>query len=212
MTAETEPTIIPAPAAEPATVPAVEEKESTITKTPEEPTQSAALATDAAAAPVVEDNSNEKSSALPVEPVTAASSVTKKEKKVVISPPTTVLSSFFDELPAVLKESDHNEMWGVELQTSPDHVPTSIILTKFLRANGKDILKAKAQLIAALKWRKSMQPLKLFEDSEFSEAKFGGLGYVTTYTNIDGKSKEVVTWNIYGAVKDSKLTFGNVEE
>jgi phosphatidylinositol transfer protein SFH5 len=35
------------------------------------------------------------------------------------------------------------------------------------------------------------------------------MGYVTTHK--DGDKETVITWNIYGAVKDNKKTFGDVE-
>jgi phosphatidylinositol transfer protein SFH5 len=100
-------------------------------------------------------------------------------------------------------------MWGVML-SEDSHIPTTIVLEKFLRANTHDVIKAKAQLIDALKWRKKIQPLDLLAKTEFDNSKFGGLGFVTVYHNATGK--EIVTWNIYGAVKDNKATFGNVEE
>lgn len=125
--------------------------------------------------------------------------------------PTTPLAKLFAELPAILKEADYGEMWEVKLLDASD-VPTSIVLEKFLRANTKDVAKAKAQLIEALKWRKTMQPVKLLEDVKFDAAKFGGLGFVTVYPKTESHSKEIVTWNIYGSVKDKQATFGNVEE
>lgn len=121
------------------------------------------------------------------------------------------LSKLFAELPSIIKDAEHNEMWGVEL-ADESHVPTTIVLEKFLRANTKDVAKAKAQLIEALKWRKAVNPAKLLADEEFDTSKFGGLGYVTVYPKSEGHAKEIVTWNIYGAVKDNKATFGNVEE
>jgi hypothetical protein len=121
------------------------------------------------------------------------------------------LEEFFAELPAIIKEADYKEMWGVEL-VDESHVPTTIVLEKFLRANTKDVPKAKAQLIEALKWRKTVDPVKLLNDTEFDPVRFGGLGYVTAYPKTDGHAKEIVTWNIYGGVKDKKATFGNVEE
>ncbi|TAQ87263.1 hypothetical protein B7494_g4432 [Chlorociboria aeruginascens] len=125
--------------------------------------------------------------------------------------PDTPLSKLFAELASIIKEADHQEMWGIELSDS-SHVPTTIVLEKFLRANSKDVEKAKTQLTEALKWRKKMEPSKLLADTEFAKSKFGDLGYVTVYPKSAGKGKEVVTWNIYGAVKDVKATFGNVEE
>jgi hypothetical protein len=127
------------------------------------------------------------------------------------SPPSTPLSQLFAELPSILKSAEHDEMWGVSL-SEDSHVPTTIVLEKFLRANDKDVVKAKTQLTDALKWRKKINPRKLLEEFEFDSTRFGGLGYVTTYSTSEFHGKEIVTWNIYGAVKDNKATFGNVEE
>ncbi|KIM99531.1 hypothetical protein OIDMADRAFT_200587 [Oidiodendron maius Zn] len=102
-------------------------------------------------------------------------------------------------------------MWGVEL-SDESHVPSTIVLEKFLRANNKDVAKAKSQLTSALKWRKRVQPAKLLEETEFDPVKFGGLGYVTIYPKSDKHEKEILTWNIYGAAKNVKATFGNVDE
>jgi len=130
-----------------------------------------------------------------------------EEKKPVATP----LEQLLTDLPAIIKEADHGEIWGVTLRDA-SHVPTTIVLEKFLRANSKDVTKAKAQLIEALQWRKKMDPVKLLNDVEFDKSKFGDLGYVTVYPKTDAHAKEIVTWNIYGAVKDNKATFGNVEE
>jgi hypothetical protein len=123
----------------------------------------------------------------------------------------TPLSKLFAELHSIIKGAEHKEIWGVELSDA-SHVPTSIVLEKFLRANAKDVAKAKAQLIEALKWRKKVDPAKLLAETEFNPAKFGDLGYVTVYPKTQSHEKEIVTWNIYGAVKDFKETFGNVEQ
>lgn len=131
-----------------------------------------------------------------------------EEKKPVAS---TLQEQFLAELPSIIKEAEHGEIWGVTLKDG-SHVPTTIVLEKFLRANTKDVTKAKAQLIEALKWRKKMDPVKLLTDVEFDKSKFGALGYVTVYPKTDAHAKEIVTWNIYGSVKDNKATFGNVEE
>jgi hypothetical protein len=160
-------------------------------------------------APVAEENKAETSEAPPkAEPAPAV------EKKVRLETPPSAdnpLSQLFAELPEIIKEADYKEMWGVELSDA-SHVPTSIVLEKFIRANTKDVVKAKTQLIEALKWRKKMEPTKLLAETEFSAAKFGGLGYVTVYPKTESHEKEIVTWNIYGGVKDKQETFGNVEE
>jgi hypothetical protein len=101
-------------------------------------------------------------------------------------------------------------MWGVELSDDSSHAPTQVILAKFLRANNDDVAAAAKQLASALEWRKKMQPGQLVSEV-FDKKKFGDLGYVTTHKDEAGK-ETVITWNIYGAVKDNKATFGNVEE
>jgi hypothetical protein len=159
---------------------------------------------EAAATPadVIEE---QKPVAAPAEPTASSKPETDN-----LAPATTPLAKLFKDLPTIIKEADHNEMWGVTL-AGESHVPTSIVLEKFLRANANDVSKAKAQLIEALAWRKRMEPSKLIE-TEYDSAKFGDLGYVTTYQLADRKGKEIITWNIYGAVKDIKATFGDVEE
>lgn len=127
-----------------------------------------------------------------------------------VSPPGT-LSKLLAELPAIIAEAQYTEMWGVEL-TNSSNVPTSIVLEKFLRANSQDVAKAKTQMVEALKWRKQMQPRKLLAETEFDEAKFGGLGFVTVYPKTESHEKEIVTWNIYGGVTNKQDTFGNVQE
>jgi hypothetical protein len=133
------------------------------------------------------------------------------EEKGPVSPTGTPLSNLFAELPSIIATVGYTEMWGVELRNSSD-VPTCIVLEKFLRANTQDVTKAKAQLIEALKWRKEVQPQKLLDETEFDQAKFGGLGFVTAYPKTESHEKEIVTWNIYGGVKDKQATFGDAKE
>ncbi|KAI9163558.1 Phosphatidylinositol transfer protein sfh5 [Paramyrothecium foliicola] len=112
-------------------------------------------------------------------------------------------------LPEILKAVGHGEMWGVELQGA-DHVPTQVVLQKFLRANNNDAAAADKQLVAALEWRKQYKPLELV-NATFDKSKFADLGYLTVHRDDAGKDV-VFTWNIYGAVKDNKATFGDVKE
>lgn len=92
-----------------------------------------------------------------------------------------------------------------------------MILQKFLRANEGKLPEAKAQLLAALKWRKEYNPLAVKEEV-FSKSKFGGLGYVTKVKGArlgvqdSINNEDVVVFNIYGAAaKDSKETFGDID-
>ena len=122
-----------------------------------------------------------------------------------LSTPFMTLASKLD---AILVEAGYSEMWGIQLSEGSD-LRTSLVLHKFLNGNEKDPEKAASQLLEALKWRKKMQPLKLLDET-FDSKKFGGLGYVTAYEA--GQVKEVVTWNIYGGVKDVAMTFGDIDE
>ncbi|KAF5138958.1 Phosphatidylinositol transfer protein sfh5 [Metarhizium anisopliae] len=102
-------------------------------------------------------------------------------------------------------------MWGVDLSTDSAHAPTQVVLYKFLKANNNDVAAAEKQLTSALEWRKKIQAGKLVTEP-FDESKFGDLGFVTVHKDANGEKETVITWNIYGAVKDKKATFGNVDD
>ncbi|GMF16247.1 unnamed protein product [Phytophthora lilii] len=123
------------------------------------------------------------------------------------------LNQLLKALPALIKAAGgYSEVYGVTLDPSgPFH--TKLILQKFLRANANDVDKAKAQLGKTLAWRSSFKPLETL-DEKFSKEIFGGLGYVIEIEGVPGSQnkKDVVTFNIYGAVKDNKATFGNLDQ
>ncbi|KJZ75638.1 hypothetical protein HIM_05101 [Hirsutella minnesotensis 3608] len=123
----------------------------------------------------------------------------------------TPLGQLTGRLPQMLAQAGHSEMWGVELTASSDHAPTQVVLCKFLRANNDDVAAAEKQLVSALEWRKKMDPAGLVAQT-FDRARFGGLGYVTVHEDEAAGKETVITWNIYGSVKDKKATFGNVQE
>ncbi|WYZ45524.1 hypothetical protein EsH8_VIII_000840 [Colletotrichum jinshuiense] len=122
----------------------------------------------------------------------------------------TPLTSLYEKLPAILAEANHNEMWGVQLSDS-SHIPTTVVLQKYLRANDDDVSKAADQLQQALVWRRDTNPGKLLDEVAFDKKKFDELGYVTTHKDAQGK-ETIITWNIYGTVKNNKATFGDVDE
>lgn len=121
------------------------------------------------------------------------------------------LTKFYDTFEGLVTDASHNEVYGIELtKSNPFH--TKLILQKFLRANQNDLEKAKQQLLDTLKWRKEFDPVKAAGES-FDRSRFDGLGYVL---EVDGvpespNKKDIVTFNIYGAVKDNKATFGDLE-
>jgi hypothetical protein len=121
------------------------------------------------------------------------------------------LTKFYDAFEALVTEAQHNEVYGIELSKSkPFH--TKLILQKFLRANQNDLEKAKSQLLDTLKWRKEFDPIKAAGET-FEKTKFDGLGYVLEVEGVpeSPNKKDIVTFNIYGAVKDNKATFGNLD-
>ncbi|KAL4721894.1 Phosphatidylinositol transfer protein sfh5 [Fusarium chlamydosporum] len=121
----------------------------------------------------------------------------------------TPLTKLNGRLEEILIKAQHREMWGVQL-SSVDHIPTMVVLQKFLRANNDDPVAAEKQLTQALEWRKKMNPSALVTRT-FDKSKFNDLGFVTVH-NGDNNKNTVITWNIYGAVKNNKATFGDVEE
>jgi hypothetical protein len=121
------------------------------------------------------------------------------------------LTKFYDAFETLTAEAQHNEVYGIELSKSkPFH--TKLILQKFLRANQNDLEKAKSQLLDTLKWRKEFDPIKAAGET-FEKNKFDGLGYVLEVEGVpeSPNKKDIVTFNIYGAVKDNKATFGNLD-
>ncbi|KAI0014983.1 CRAL/TRIO domain-containing protein [Xylariomycetidae sp. FL0641] len=130
--------------------------------------------------------------------------------------PTTPLQ----ELWTLARGHAHKEVWGVTLADPGTHVPSQIVLQKYLNANEGDVVKAGEQLKATLDWRAKTDPLGLVHRA-YAKEKFGALGYVTTYVKDgvdeaklkdDPESREVFTWNVYGNVKSVEETFGELEQ
>lgn len=122
------------------------------------------------------------------------------------------LTKFYTSFEKLIEEAQYDEVYGIKLSTSsPFH--TKLILQKFLRANQNDLEKARQQLLGTLKWRKEFDPAKAANET-YSKEKFDGLGYVLEVEGVpDSKNKkDIVTFNIYGAVKDKKATFGDLEK
>ncbi|CAG8932055.1 unnamed protein product [Penicillium salamii] len=160
-------------------------------------------------APKEEPKTDVATPAAPVQESEPAKTEEPKVEKPVYLTKTPALGDLFDRLPSILTTVGHDEMWGVQLKDYND-IPTVNVLIKFLRANEGNLKAAEDQLTKALKWRKEVNPQALAESGKYSAAKFGGLGYLTTYEE-NGRPL-VFTWNIYGAVKDANATFANADE
>lgn len=134
----------------------------------------------------------------------------KDEKPKEEAPKETPLTKLASRLDEIKKKADHGEVWGITL-SNLDHAPTAIVLQKYLRANDQDVNQAEKQLTSTLEWRKKNNPTALLDEKVYDRSKFGDLGFVTEHKDDKGKEL-VITWNVYGAVKDNKATFGDIKE
>ena len=82
-----------------------------------------------------------------------------------------------------------------------------MILAKFVRARTLNVSDAADMLVATLKWRDEFKIEEIMKE-EFDPEVFGKLG------KVFGKDKDgrPVTYNLYGAVKDMKAVFGDVQK
>ncbi|KAL5407046.1 Non-classical phosphatidylinositol transfer protein (PITP) [Paraphaeosphaeria minitans] len=121
------------------------------------------------------------------------------------------LTNFFGQIEALTKEAAHDEVYGITLSPT-NEFHTKLILQKFLRANQNDLDKAKQQLLDTLIWRKEFDPTKAAGET-FEKNRFEGLGWIIQVEGVPESTNksDVVTFNIYGAVKDNKKTFGDLE-
>jgi hypothetical protein len=127
------------------------------------------------------------------------------------TPPDHPLTQFYDAFEALVRDAQHNEVYGIEL-TKAHPFTTKLILQKFLRANQNDLHAAKTQLLDTLKWRREFNPTKAANET-FSKTRFAGLGYVLEVAGVpeSANKTDVATFNIYGAVTDKKATFGDLQ-
>ena len=82
-----------------------------------------------------------------------------------------------------------------------------MILAKFARARELNVEHAAEMLVATLRWRDEIQIDEVLKE-EFDQDVFGRLG------KVFGKDKDgrPVAYNLYGAVKDMKAVFGDVQK
>lgn len=128
------------------------------------------------------------------------------------------LRTFQSRLGSILASAGHDQIWGVTLSAAtPAPFSTLLVLQKFLRSTQGELDTAAANLEKTLKWRKSFGLDGLEDRSGIKdEADFKGLGYITVVPSLPegeqpGGEKQIVTWNVYGAVADIKATFGDLD-
>ncbi|WVQ95445.1 phosphatidylinositol transfer protein SFH5 [Kwoniella sp. CBS 9459] len=121
------------------------------------------------------------------------------------------LLQLHQKLPAILKEAEHDTIWGVTLSADqPPAFPTLLVLQKYLRSVSNDVDQAATALAKTLKWRKDfgLDGVNTVNKDEYGP-DFDGLGYVTRVKHAG--EDEIVTWNVYGAVKRLQDTFGDLD-
>jgi len=123
------------------------------------------------------------------------------------------LAELYTRIIPILEEyTTPTKMWGVTLSTDKEDFHTKLILQKFLRGNKNDVAAAEKQFVETIKWRRGYFDADGKVIGTWDEKKFAGLGWITK-EKIQGSDQEVVvTWNIYGAVKNFSETFGDVDE
>ncbi|KAH8881441.1 CRAL/TRIO domain-containing protein [Thozetella sp. PMI_491] len=205
------PEAAPAPAVTEAAAPA-EETKAEETKA-EEPAAAAPKAEEVATEVPKAEEAKAAEEPKPEAPKEEVKEKPKKEVKLEAPPPKpTPMSKLWD----AAKAHGHPEVWGVTLEDPEDHIPTRIVLQKYLNANDGDFTLAHEQLIKTLDWRRETKPLELIKKS-YNKTKFEALGYVTSYTAEgaaagDPEIKETFTWNVYGNTKSIDETFGDLSE
>ncbi|KAJ9612163.1 Non-classical phosphatidylinositol transfer protein (PITP) [Cladophialophora chaetospira] len=159
----------------------------------------------------IPESDEEDSPAEPLaEPPAVAETKAEEKKDVPIAKATTPIQ----ELWALASSHGHPEIWGVTLADPASHVPSQIVLQKYINAYDGDLAKSKETLTKTLDWRAKTKPLDLLK-KQFNSNKFARLGYTTVYGDAESTNpevKEVFTWSIYGGVKDLNETFGNLQE
>lgn len=187
------------------------EKGETSQPSKEEPAKEEALKEEPAKEVAAPASSGEATTVAPANPPTTSATEPTSTLSWPETSPEHPLTKFYDSFEELVTKASHNEVYGIELsKSSPFH--TKLILQKFLRANQNDLEKAKQQLLETLEWRKTFNPTKAATES-FDKSRFGGLGYALEVEGVPESTnkKDIVTFNIYGAVKDKKATFGDLE-
>ncbi|KIL69365.1 hypothetical protein M378DRAFT_781198 [Amanita muscaria Koide BX008] len=126
------------------------------------------------------------------------------------------LKGFREQLPAMLEDAYEDpkaretpfKIWGITIDpVHPNNdARVSVVLMKFLRARHLSIPDARDMFVSALRWRKIFDIDACIEET-FPQDVFGQLGH------IYGEDKEgrPIVYNLYGANKDLKTVFGDVQ-
>lgn len=187
------------------TAPTSTDPVTTTTSTPEPPT-APTISASAAVPPPATTAEPPTTQVNPATTATTATTPTWPE-----TGPDHPLTKLYNLIPSLTVQASHTEIYGIELSHSNPFL-TKLICQKFLRANQNDVAKAEKQLLETLKWRKAFDPAAAAA-AEYPVERFEGLGAIVEIEGVPGSKRErdVVTFNVYGSVKDGRGTFGDLE-
>ncbi|CAI5757423.1 unnamed protein product [Candida verbasci] len=122
------------------------------------------------------------------------------------------LKSIIESIPTILtslENSNYDEIYGYRINTTDkEYVNESIrneILLKFLAADQYNVELSKQRIIKTLNWRNKFQPLHAAFVEKF-HVELNELGVITN-SKSNKQNLKVITWNLYGNLKNPKKIF-----
>lgn len=116
-----------------------------------------------------------------------------------------VYESLKKELPTLIEQANYSELYGLDFSSTAEWTTAhEKVLHKFLVANKYALEASKTQLLNTLKWRKEFKPLEAKDEVHSDDLQ--KLGIITK-----SPSGKIITWNLYGAVKNRQEVFGKLD-
>jgi len=98
----------------------------------------------------------------------------------------------------LMRELAHHEVWGINLvDDNIKHLPTRLVLAKFLQASNNDTEEALKRLRSTMIWRKRTKPRELMTHV-YCHEKFAGIGFV--HNHEDDEGRVVAAFTIFGDI------------
>jgi len=147
-----------------------------------------------------EDRSEEPQNALTAE-------FTKAEWKALAEFRKSLPETFAESYPDKPEKNAPINLWGITIDPlNPKDDRVSVVLMKFLRARNLNVREAHTMMVATLRWRDEFNVAAAVKE-EFPHELFAHLGYVYGHD----KGGRPVVYNLYGANKDTKAVFSDIQ-
>ncbi|PRT56434.1 Phosphatidylinositol transfer protein SFH5 [Wickerhamiella sorbophila] len=118
---------------------------------------------------------------------------------------TAVYESLKKTLPKLIEQANYSELYGIDFSSNAEWTTAhEKVLHKFLVANKYELEPSKTQLLNTLKWRKEFKPLEAKDEVHSDDLQ--KLGIITK-----SPSGKIITWNLYGAIKNRQEVFGKLD-